>query len=322
MVRIRNRTFPLIHSLRASMSNQDQPDSSRHLQILYVNGLPRSGTTLLMGLLQCFDQIVVPGGYPYEARVASYLAAIGRTIQSRSDDPWQFEKDNMICKLSGFPGYNIQIVEEWYADQLLAGLRTFLRLSLSRLAAKLAVANGSPVQEYLFWAEKFPAIHEEQIRKIFGGFRMITIIRNPVDVAVSRICANNARMKSSMWVADSDHELTTANPGLVLNEEVQRTLDLIMAHKKLDVHEPGSHLIVEYEDLINSSSHVIGRISEVLGVTCDKSRVDEVLSGLEANRRVHSSSDPASRLRLVQAMKTAASEATINALSSMGYCFK
>ena len=75
------------------------------LSVVYVNGLPRSGTTLLMRMLGAFDNVAFVDAYPYEHRVASYLAtAFGVLTSLRGeDDPWRFERDADRGLLSAFP---------------------------------------------------------------------------------------------------------------------------------------------------------------------------------------------------------------------------
>ena len=88
---------------------------SRYAPIL-VPALGRSGTTLLMGLLNAHPEIIAPGKYPFEYRQASYFWHAIRILTSpanfsRSMHPDGFEQNNFYQL-----GYNPYVHGQFYKD--------------------------------------------------------------------------------------------------------------------------------------------------------------------------------------------------------------
>lgn len=253
------------------------------LTILYVNGLPRSGTTFLMRLLGAFDNVSFVDTYPYEHRVASYLAAAYGVLTSLEgeDDPWRFEQDAARQLLSVFPFSGNDDCRHWFTEEFTVSVGAAWRHSLERLAVRLARQKGY-TGDALWWAEKFPHTHEPQLVDCFGPFRLVTIVRHPVDVALSHL-----RLQSGdhlLWVKQAARD-----PATIVNHTARAVWDLIADSRAFARRHGDPPLVLRYEDAIADVPATLDRLQRHFGLELVAERASALAGDVRAMREVHQS---------------------------------
>ena len=253
---------------------------------LYLNALGRSGTTLLMRVMGAFDNVAFVDTFPYEVRIASFLACAYKVLtgESGNEDPWAFERDADNNLLSAFPYLGDEVARRWYLDEHKPLIRSALKASLEALAIKLVRRKGY-LGEDVWWVEKFPHNHEAEIANIFGPFDLLTIIRNPMEVARSQLRLD----------LDGNHPLwkrqtSFADIGDTVNLIVKKTNGLLTAAESFGRRNKSSRsIIVRYEEFENNSTYLVNALLKAFPFRQSQERLASLAEDLEILAKKHRS---------------------------------
>jgi hypothetical protein len=253
------------------------------LSILYVNGAPRSGTTLLMGLLGSFKNVSYVQKYPYEHRFAAYLASTYAVLTSTTPDssPWQFEAELPNQRLTPFPFQGDDLSKAWYSGSFRDHMKAGLRSSLEALAEGESLKRGYR-GDSLWWAEKFPGRHECALVDIFQSFHLLSVTRNPLDITLSRI--RLASKKDGIWV----HEGGPINIAETVNHEIRKVHDIAMAHQEVSRRQSQPHLLLRYEDAVDDKAWALDQIATTFEFEIDPAMAAKIRARSDEERVYHS----------------------------------
>lgn len=254
------------------------------LSILYVNGAPRSGTTLLMGLLGSFKNVAYVQKYPYEHRFAAYLASTYALLTSTKPgpSPWQFEAELPNQRLTPFPFQGDDLSKAWYSGAFRDHMKAGLRASLEALAMGESAKRGYQGQSF-WWAEKFPGRHESALVEIFQSFHLLSVVRNPLDIALSRI--RLASKKDGIWI----HEGGPINLAETVDHEIHKVHDVAMAHQDVARRQSQPHLLLRYENAVDDKAWALDQIATTFEFEIDPPMAAKIKARSEEERVYHSS---------------------------------
>lgn len=146
---------------------------------VFICGNMKSGTTLLLTLLDGSDQMLVLPGDSY---LIYWAGEIGRKSAKEVISRWFFK---MISPAGQKPFWFLGRNEKDYRD-LLYYSRYFLeetKLGISSFPAAVFCAHPNPPENIRYWVEKTP--HNEgrirQILKLYPEARFINILRDPLE---------------------------------------------------------------------------------------------------------------------------------------------
>jgi len=287
------------------------------LSIVYVNGAPRSGTNLLMGLLGSFKNVSYVQQYPYEHRFAAYLASTYSVLTSTTPDPspWQFEAELPNKRLTPFPFQGDDVSKAWHSGSFRNHMKAGLRASLEELAARNSTARGYRGDSF-WWAEKFPGRHEAALMEIFQSFHLLSVVRNPLDIALSRI--RLASKKDGIWI----HEGGPINMAETVNHEIRKVHDIAMAHQDVARRRSEPHLLLRYENAVDDKAWALDQIATAFEFEIDPPMAAKIKARSDEERVYHSSvpmelSSADENLR--QELEAAVSNAGRDMLKRLGY---
>ena len=250
-------------SLRAEhdkYSGADSPDSagetaartSRCENPVFVVGMPRSGTTLLAAMLSGHSSMRC-------GPETHFFRRLHGSDRSRLVDPasWPGPAIAFLESLE----INGQAVLDAFSISV-EDVARYLRASPPSLAAILESITGQFAAAHgkRRWVEKTPnhILHLDEIRREFPGARILRVLRDPRDVALS--------MRQLPWT--SDHLL----PNLYLWEEWDRL------SWEFFERDTGS-MTVRYESLAMDPGRELGRVCDFLGERLEASMLDTAVSG-------------------------------------------
>jgi len=225
---------------------------------VFVVGYPKTGTTLLLGLLDGHPQlVVVPGETRWFTDPEPTLAQLhGRWIRylvnpSGQEPFW----------LLGSPGGD--------EDPYLAFTARLLALAAAHperdLLTALVATFGENAAGARAWVEKTP-LHVFQVDRIRGWFpaaRFVQVVRDPrATVAAIRRFARHG------WRTDVDETVDGVARALVQAEEAPRTYGR-------DVY-----LVVRYEDVVAAAERELRRVADFVGIDWSDSLLRPTLAGV------------------------------------------
>jgi hypothetical protein len=226
---------------------------------ILVNGIGRSGTTLLMQKLSLHPEIVVAPLYPYEITLSAYYAAAFRTLISgqdreKSSDPdTLFSQENQywigfnpfnrpgLYHAAGQPGLIEKVFEEFVPARLAETFRSIIEEYYNVLRRD----QGRPSARYFAEKSNLDEAARKAPRVFFGSVREIILIRDPRDLLCSA---------KSFWKKSSTDAMT------VLSAATSQLMRMQGASSP-------EMLFVKYEDLVIDVSNSMNRIYEFLGLT-------------------------------------------------------
>jgi hypothetical protein len=219
---------------------------------VFVVGAPRSGTTLLAAMLSAHSRMMCGP----ETQFFTHLPR-RRAARPPAAPAWPREAVDFVASLTinGQPvvdafGISIREVEEY--------LRTrppSWAAALESIVATFARAHGKPR-----WVEKTPnhLLELATIRREFPGARVVRIVRDPRDAALS--------MRQLPWT--SDHVL----PNLHLWEEWDRSSWQFFESDALS-------RTVRYESLVEDPRRELGGLCDFLGECFEEGMLDTSATG-------------------------------------------
>jgi hypothetical protein len=218
-------------------------------------GPPKSGTTFLQRMLDLHPQVSCPAEHQLEQ--------LSHFLDTALDA--YFEVLQAIDRRSGGQGVTARDPEA-----SLAILRN-AALELSRSAARGKPVHGLNDNGFFF--------NFAMASRLFGSSKMLAIVRNPVDLAISTWSYNQRLART-----DPDH--AAGHLGMLANP--QGTLEGFVLHRSawyrlalgrfLDefVSRPNV-MLIRYERLVRSKSEELRRILRFLDVRCDEATIGRII---------------------------------------------
>ena len=259
------------------------PSQQASFRPILVNGVGRSGTTLLMQKLSAHPDIVVAPIYPYEITLLTYYTAAFRTLISgqdreRSTDPTTlFSADQQysigfnpfnrpgLFNVARNPARIAQVFEEFIPARMAQCFRAIIEEYYCVLRQDQGKSDAP------WFAEKsgLDETARQGPRIFFGAVREIILIRDPRDL----ICSARSFWKLN-W--DDAHQRVA-----------------MAARQLLDIQQTAGEdvLFVKYEDLVTSTSDTLARICAFLCLSVPDNAGDERESRLFKSHGTSASPD-------------------------------
>lgn len=270
---------------------------SRYSPII-VPAIGRSGTTLMMSVLNSHPEIIAPGSYPYEYRQASYFWHAMRIMThpanfEMSMHPDSFETDSFYAL-----GYNPYIhrmyhkahgfnqVSTWQDEVLPSATINFFKSMVDEYIDRVIADSGRP--QIKFVAEKtLVSPMNEIVMNVYSGARQIILVRDLRDSFLSARAFNEKRGTQSFGFDGRTDKQVLASRAHIANLMVQ-------AHRFADDRT----IFIRYEDLIHDQRFTLTTIFQFLELKHSPALIDAIAESLANDTRqrsVHSTTkDPVS----------------------------
>ena len=216
---------------------------------LLVNGVPRSGTTILMHSLASHPQIVAHEDYPYETRYAIWVWQNFKVLsqpQKEKGHQWMFQDNENYAEKNPF--YSIKKdLRGYFNNDYIKLMSNAAKRQVDHYYSYLARRYNKDNPQYFL--EKFPGISEDLLRSQYPKYRSIYILRNPIDVYLSVQRINLKRGRLDFEADKFDH------PQDHIKELIKRTLKFMNKYTKDD-----DVYVIKYEDFISFTKDTIQSI--------------------------------------------------------------
>ena len=254
------------------------------LQPLLLTSLARVGSTLLMRMLAAHPAVVIYARPPYEARAAKYwlhvLSRLGAPTLSgkRVGSPTEFHLETLA--VGGNPFFTSEFaawpeVEAWMGRDYVRDLAAFCQRSIDGWYLATAQAQGQPIEEVAYFAEKhFADGYSRLMRELYPDTREIFLVRDFRDMVASMLAYNERKgygdfgrvryATDAEWVA-----------GLGRGAAVLRN-----AWRERD----GDATLVRYEDLVQRPADVLPSLLAAIGLAVNPEIVDHLIASSRPDR--------------------------------------
>lgn len=248
-------------------------NESRYAPIL-VPAVGRSGTTLLMRLLNSHPEILAPGKYPYEYRQASFLWHALRILASPANHSASMHPDGFETAHRFHVGFNpylhreyhkiygLTAVSDWQDDGFVLSLIDFMKRSVDEYVDRASLDAGRHGIRFL--AEKTVVSPMNQVvMNVYENAKQIFIVRDIRDTYISAKAFNAKRGYRSFGFEKLSDEK-------VLRARVGDAQQLVLSRLACDERT----LFVRYEDLIADTQGVTKALLAFIGVE----KTEEIVS--------------------------------------------
>lgn len=215
---------------------------------LFVNGLPRSGTTILMHTLASHPQIVAHEDYPYETRYAVWVWHNFKVLsqpQKEEGHHWSFQHHEDFAEKNPF--YHKLDLRGYFNSEYVELIRDSARKQVDHYYSYLAKIYNKENPTYFL--EKFPGVSENFLRLQYKKYKSVYILRNPIDVYASMRRMNIKRGRKDFEEDKFNH------PQDHIKSLIKKSVNFLHKYTKDD-----SFYIVKYEDFISDPKNVIQSI--------------------------------------------------------------
>lgn len=267
-------------------------NNSRYSPII-VPALGRSGTTLMMTLLNSHPNVIAPGQYPYEYRQASYLWHALRILTSpanfqRSMHPDSFETD-YFYKLGYNPfisrmyekAHNLNNVADWQDKVFPVELINFVKNMVDQYLD--SVVSDSTKENVKYLAEKTNVSPmNDLVMNVYPNAKQIFLVRDLRDSFISAKAFNKKRGTTSFGFEGKSDQQVLAGRAQSANLMVQAK-----------VHADDRVLFIRYEDIILKQKNTLTLILDFLGLDQSPEVVKSMMASLQAKgdqRSLHATS--------------------------------
>jgi len=233
---------------------------------IVVPALGRSGTTLIMGLLNAHPQIVAPGGYPFEYRQASYFWHAIRILSSPASFDLSMHPDSFEGKHFYNIGYNpyvdrqyhkafqLDAVASWQDRELPISVVNCFKSLVDQFVNNLLIDVGRSGISY--FAEKtIVSPMNDLVLNIYPRAKQVFLVRDIRDSFVSARAFNRKRGYESFgFEGKTDQEVLASRKHIA---DV-----LVQAYR----HAQDRTYFVRYEDLVSDMKGTLVKLVEFLGL--------------------------------------------------------
>jgi Sulfotransferase family len=230
---------------------------------LLVNGLPRSGTTILMHALAGHPQIIAHENYPYETRYAIWVWQNFKVLSQPQTEPghhWSFQHHENYAEKNPF--YMKEDLIEYFDGRFVEFLKEGAKKQVDDFYLYLAERNAK--QNPFYFLEKFPGVSRNLLQAQYDQYREIYILRNPIDIYLSLKRMNIKRgrvgldFQEDKFPQPKDHIKSLIESSLVNVELKQQSSEIFL---------------VRYEEFVECPAKVLKGVFSFLGISCDDSSI-------------------------------------------------
>jgi hypothetical protein len=241
---------------------------------LFIGGCPKSGTTLLISLLDGHPQLVVlPEETNYLEDRQQYLKLNDYQSKLRLllERLWKFGADTVCREKSQGGGADVRRYNDFDYGHFRALAEDFIKqpgindsLLLSEVIRAYGIVAGCDLQKCVRWVEKTPRTetHAEIFDELFPEATLIQIMRDPRAVFASR----------KNLVVTQKGRYTEAHRLTRLWNRCAREIPRLR-------RDPSRFLVVRYEDLVKNPRDVLERICEFGGFNFHESMLKPTRAG-------------------------------------------
>ena len=256
----------------------------------------RSGSTYLMQLLANFPDIVTTKVHPYEIRIAQYYAASYETLSSCADHenssrPNFFHRDKGIKWIGTNPFNNNGQAhyQKWIQNQYNPSLKEFFTQSIEDYYQNEASHQKKEKPKFfcekVFYINRGPDTQDANVMHVLSkNCRDIYLVRDPLDILVSQI----AFFRKNHNFSTEAMKNVVKNLAKHMNKMVEdyKNIEIInkrfsitavkQAVKKIGGYENKPYVIY-YEELVNSPSETLSKLSEYLQLSYDENLIETII---------------------------------------------
>lgn len=232
-----------------------------------IRAFGRTGTTLMMQLLNTAEEVMVPNSYPFESRFLSYFARLAKVPTNPiSDIPSEFS---------------------WDDGQVLQGESSLIGpmpyecknyVDIDRLSARFLIALWNQFTQeiemkldktYTYYAEKVSMDGVHFIHRVLNDSKSIYIVRDP-RAELASIMSFNKKMgyETGFGWQKGDTAASFAERMVASRKTFFRSVMQFYLEKN------ENSITIRYEDLIVSSGEISELLSEFLGVKLNYDMVE------------------------------------------------
>jgi hypothetical protein len=246
------------------------------LEPLLVTTLGRTGSMVLMRMLEAHPELLVYRPFRYEQQVAGYWLSVLLSLSEPGSYLRQVAPagnlEDPLWWLGGGPGpreLRDAPLQSWLGSE---GVESLAHVCQERVAAvygQIASRAGKP--EAAFFAEKYSLRTAQIARELYPGARELFLVRDFRDMVASILAFNRRRGVQGFGraAAGSDLEWVEGLAGW--------SGSLVRAWRARSGGSGGSHL-VRYEDLMLRPERVLAGVLSYTGVDPAPARVEEMLA--------------------------------------------
>jgi sulfotransferase family protein len=241
-----------------------RPPVEPTLQPIVLSGLIRSGTTLLMRLLDSHPRVVVGRPHPFESGTARYWVHMLRVLSepgnlTQSSKPKSFQQD--LWKIGQNPFYDRHVMArpelgDWLGRTYVERLAAFCVSSIDGWYTRLAGAQGKDDPVYFAEKDMLPSYLPVLMRELYPEGTEVFLVRDFRDTLCSVIDRgmSSTREEGARWVR-----------GMASN-----------LHESWKTRGEGAHLL-HYEDLVRRPLETLRTLYDHLALDASDAELRRML---------------------------------------------
>jgi hypothetical protein len=312
----------VVRGRRAQLPGRADPA----LQPLIVTTLGRTGSMLLLRLLEAHPEVLVIRPHRYEQRVGGYWAEVMLALTDPASYMRQIEPSGSLDSPRWWlgdegptPGFDPQQgLQRWLGDDAAIALADTCGARIEALYAEAAAAR--PDERPRFFAEKHTLRSAAVTAELFPGAREVFLVRDFRDMVASILAFNRKRGVQGFGEG-------AARDPLDYVERLGGWADGMV--RRLERRGPRAH-VLRYEDLVGAPATTLGALLEYLEADAGEATVKAMLDVLETEMpelaRHHTSPDASASIGRWQTdlddeLQRACERSFGRALAAFGYDF-
>jgi hypothetical protein len=309
-----------VRGRRAELPAGDQAQ----LQPLIVTTLGRTGSMLLMRLLEAHPEVLVIRPHRYEQRVAGYWTEVLLALTDPSSYMRQLAPAGSLDRPRWWlgdegptPGFDPQRgLQRWLGSDAVASLAEICRARIDALYAEAAAAEGAGQPRY--FAEKHTLRSAAMTAELYPRAGEVFLVRDFRDMVTSILAFNRKRGVRGFGEGAADDSLDYVDHLAGWAEGLVRRLE----RRRARAH------VLRYEDLVLRPRATLEALLEYLGADASEAAIADMLGtlGLEMPQLAQHTTSPDAKSsigrwqsELDEELKLACERAFGPALEAFGY---